>query len=330
MPESNFNKILVSNKFKTFGKNILLSGSGGIASFIILFIFFSFFATNFISINNFFNLLDQVIILGILVIGETFVIITGNIDISVGSILALTVMIVADLAKNISLNPFLVIIVGILAGCAIGFINGLMVAKLKLNSLVATLAMYSILKGLAYIYTNGQPIYPLPDSFRLLATTKIGNTPIHYTIFYLIILIFISQIFLGKTKFGRYVYGVGGNREAAIVSGIPYERIVIYCFMISGAAAGFAAVLMAAKLSSGSPEFGEPYLLTAVTAAVLGGASLFGGEGNIPKAIIGALVITMISNGLNLMLVPIGFQKIIVGLVLAFAIFLDAKRQQLS
>lgn len=314
---------------KKIGNNLILTGSGGIVSFILLFIFFSIIATNFLKIANIFNVLDQVVILGILVIGQTFVIITGNIDISVGSTVAVTVMIMADLSKNYGLSPFLVIPIGIISGIVIGIINGLLVSKLRMNALVSTLAMYSVLRGLAFLYTDGQPIYPLPDSFRWIATVRIGDL-FQANIIYLFILIIIAQLILGETRFGRYVYAVGGNPRAAAVSGIPYSRIVISCYMISGASAALAAAILGGKLSSGSPKFGEPYLLTVVAAAVLGGASLFGGEGNILKGFIGALVLVMVTNGTNLMMVPMGWQQMAIGLVLALAVFLDAKRYQIS
>jgi len=306
-------------------KNLLLGGGGGLLVLIALFVIFSFISPNFFRVSNLLNVMDQTAVLGILTIGEAFVIISGNIDISIGSILAISTMVMADMAKNYGLSPFLSIPVGMMVGIGFGFLNGLLVAKLKMNSLVSTLATYSVIKGIAWLYTNGQPIYPLPEPFRLLGAVRIKGV-VQADIVYLLILIIIAQLFLGKTKFGRYVYGIGGNKQAAITSGINVDRIILYCYMISGAAAAFAGAILAGKLSTGSPEFGEPYLLTAVAAAVLGGASLFGGEGNIQRAYVGALVIIMIGNGLNLLLVPIAWQKVVVGIILAIAVFIDSKR----
>lgn len=308
-------------------RNLLVTAGGGVVAFAGLMIIFSIFSPYFFRASNLLNVADQVVVLGILVVGEAFVIISRNIDISIGSILAICAMVMADMAKNYGLSPFVIIPVGMLLGTGCGFVNGLLVAKLRMNPLVATLATYSAIRGLAFVYTDGQFIYPLPDSYRWLATLRVGGL-FHANILYLVALVVVAHLVLAKTKFGRYVYGVGGNREAAVTSGIRVNRIVSYCYMISGALAAFGAVILTGKLASAGPKFGDPYLLTAVAAAVLGGASLFGGEGNIPKAFVGALVIVMISNGLNLMLVPMGWQQMVIGGVLGMAIYLDARRHQ--
>ena len=180
----------------------------------------------------------------------------------------------ADLAKNYGLSPSAVILAGVLVGLSCGLINGLLVAKLKLNPLVSTLATWSVIKGAAFVYSNGQPIYPLPDSFRWLAVVDIGG--LQANVLYLLVLVVVAQLILSNTKFSRHVFAVGGNPGAAELTGIRHDRVVMSVYMISGLMSALAAVILAGKLSAGSPRFGDPYLLTAVAAAVLGGASLFG------------------------------------------------------
>lgn len=301
----------------------LETGSGGLAALVVLLVFFSIVSPNFFTLNNIFNVADQVVVLGLLVIGQTFVIITRNLDISMGSIVAICAMVMADLAKNYGLSPYAVILAGVLVGLSCGLMNGLLVAKLKLNPLVSTLATWSVIKGAAFVYSNGQPIYPLPDSFRWPAVVDIGG--LQANVLYLLVFVVVAQLILSNTKFGRHVFAVGGNPGAAELTGIRHDRVVMSVYMISGLMSALAAVILAGKLSAGSPRFGDPYLLTAVAAAVLGGASLFGGQGSIPKALFGgALVITLIGNGMNLLLVPIGWQKMVLGGVLAVAVFIDS------
>jgi ribose transport system permease protein len=312
----------------------------GIPLFIVLLsIYFAISAPNFLTIDNFLNVLRQISINTIVAVGMTFVIITAGIDLSVGSIVALAAVICTGVMKNgitiahltilppppPSIGVPLGIIIGLLLGAFLGAFNGFFITRFLMPPFVVTLAMMTIARGLAFIYTGGFPVPELPNSFITLGSGYIGPIPIPVIIMAVIAL--IAHYILTRTTFGRYVFAIGGNEEAARLSGININKVKLMVYTLSGFLAALAGIILAARLGSGDPKTGQMYELNAIAACVLGGTSLMGGKGNIGGTFLGALLIGIIDNGLVLMRVSTFYQYVVKGGIILAAVLLDKVKE---
>lgn len=282
-------------------------------------------APKFLTLSNITNVFTQVSVNAIIAVGMTFVILTGGIDLSVGSTLAISGALGASIVKSTG-NITLAVIVSALVGIGIGLINGLLISKGKLQAFIATLATMTIFRGVTLVFTNGTPISKLPEEFVKIGNGKIGFMPIPVIITLIVFL--IGAYALSQTRFGRYLYALGGNEDSARLSGINTTKIKTLAYVISGFSASVAGVIITSRIGSASPNAGTGFELDAIAAVVIGGTSLAGGEGRITGTIIGALIIGVLNNGLNLMNVSPFYQSIVKGLVILIAVLLDKKRNK--
>lgn len=281
---------------------------------------------SFLTVNNILNVLRQTSINGVIAAGMTFVILTGGIDLSVGSILGFTGAVAATLIIS-GQNIVLSVILAILVGAGIGFINGVAISKGKLQPFIATLATMTILRGATLVFTDGKPI-TIGTSEASLAFGKIGGGSvlgIPTPAFMMIIAFVICAYILNQTKMGRYTYALGGNEEATKLSGLNTDKIKIFAYTMSGVLSAVAGIIITSRLFSAQPTAGDGYELDAIAAVVLGGTSLSGGKGKITGTIIGVLIIGILSNALNLLDVSSYFQKIAKGIVILIAVLADRK-----
>ena len=292
---------------------------GTILIFVGIFILASLSSDIFLTEANLINVLRQVVVVSLLACGVTFVIILGQIDVSLGSVLAFVGTIAASvMAMTGSIT--LAVIAGLVLGGLTGLVNGAVITYFRIPSFIMTLAMTTVARGAALLYTGGSPISGLGD-FKVIGQGSIGPVPISVLI--LIVVVAISWTLLNKTKFGRYVYAVGGNERAALASGLKPSRIIVQAFVFNGILAGLAGVVLMSRINSGQPAGGVGYEFDAITAVVVGGTSLMGGTGTITGTIIGSLIIGVINNTLNLLNVSSYWQQIIKGLIIAVAVILD-------
>ena len=274
------------------------------------------------NIINIFRSTSFVFIIGILM---TFVLITGGLDLSVGAVMALGGVLSA-LAVTNGLPVFLSVIIGLAFGLGIGLINGLLIVKLNIPALIVTLGMMYVCNGLTLIITLGKPVYPLPDDFKVMGQGFVGVIP--NVVVIAIVLAVIATIILKFTRYGRSVYAVGGNRETARLSGINVNSVQISVYVLVAIAAALAGILMAGRLNSAQPSAGSGYELTVIAAVVIGGTSMFGGSGNVIGTFIGALLMTVIENGMLLLKISAYWQSFVVGIVIIFAVGLDQYRRK--
>jgi ribose transport system permease protein len=301
---------------------------GPLSALILVTIIVALTTNRFVDPGNISNLILQVSIVAIVAIGSTVVIISGGIDLSPGSAIALMTMIFAMAVKFWDV-PLGVAIVGTIAvGGVLGAVNGVLTAYLRIPSFITTLAALSAFRGLAFMFNNGSPVFSVhPQLERVFYGTVLG---IPLPLFYVVGLYAIFFYVLRYTRFGRSLYAVGGNPNAAALSGLNVARIRFLAFVVAGAMAGIGAVLMSARLNSGSPNYGVGMELSAIAAAVIGGASLAGGRGAIIDTVIGALTIVIVQNGLNLNAVPASAQNVIIGAIIIIAVGLDMWRAEIG
>lgn len=311
----------------------------GIVVFLILLSLYFAHATDgvFLSGRNIQNVSRQIAINTILAVGLTFVIISGGIDLSVGSVVALAGVISMRVLRDglvvgdvTLLSPFpvhygiiLSAFVGLLVGCVFGLFSGFVITTFRVAPFVATLAMMTIARGLAYVYTDGRPISPLPPEVGDFGASAIPYIGIPTLVFIALLVAMFSHVILSRSSFGRYVYAIGGNEEAARLSGINIRRMKIQIYVLCGMLAGLGGMLLATRLASGDPKSGTMFELNAIAAAVLGGTSLMGGRGTIIGTLIGALVIGVLDNGLILLGVSAFYQMVAKGFVILGAVILD-------
>lgn len=304
-----------------FGPGLIL-----LALVLIMTLLSPFFLTG----QNLSNLVVQVSPLAILAIGQLFVILVGGIDLSVGSLLALCTVTGALAFGWQDADGGVITILAILAtGATVGWFNGLMLVKGKMpHAFIPTLATLNIARGLALALSDGAPIPGMPASVRWLGAGELGPIPVPIL---LVALIAGAAIVLTrKLKFGRWIYAVGGDKEAARRLGIPVDRVIISVFVLSGLAAGFAGLITAGRTDAGYPTAGELDELAAISAVIIGGASFFGGRGTVVGVLCGALIFGVIDNGLNLLNVSVYMQLIVVGVIVALAVELDVLRRRLE
>ena len=282
----------------------------------------------FLDPGNLSNLALQVSIVAIVAIGSTFVIFTGGIDLSPGSAIAVLTMVFAMMVKFGGVPLPVAIALTVFFGACLGGLNGAISAYLRIPAFITTLAALSAFRGLAFMFNNGSPVFSVHPALESIFYGTLLGLPL--PLFYLLALYGLAWYALRYTAFGRSVYAVGGNPNAAKLSGLNVRRTQFYAFVIAGAAAGIGAVLMAARLNSGSPNYGVGLELSAIAAAVIGGASLAGGRGNIINTVIGALTIVIVQNGLNLNAVPTSVQTIVIGAIIVIAVGIDMWRHELG
>ncbi len=282
----------------------------------------------FLDTGNLSNLALQVSIVAIVAIGSTFVILIAGIDLSPGSAIALLTMIFAISVKFQGIPLPIAILLTIALGAGLGAFNGFLTAYLRIPAFITTLAALSAFRGMAFLFNNGSPVFSVHDALEGIFYGTFLGLPL--PLYYLIVLYAAAWYVLRYTAFGRAVYAVGGNPNAAELSGLKVRRIQFFAFMIAGAMAGIGAVLMAARLNSGSPNYGVGLELSAIAAAVIGGASLAGGRGNIINTLIGALTIVIVQNALNLNAVPTSVQTIVLGAIIVTAVGLDMWRNEIG
>ncbi|RAZ69359.1 ribose ABC transporter permease [Planococcus maitriensis] len=292
---------------------------------ILIIIIITAINPSFLSMSNILNVLRQVSINALIAFGMTFVILTGGIDLSVGSILALTGAVTAGMMAS-GIDPILAMLLGLFLGAVLGAINGVIIAKGKVAPFIATLATMTIYRGLTLVYTEGRPVSGLGDSmaFQMLGKGYFLGIPV--PVVTMIVSFGILYFILKKTTFGRRVYAVGGNEEASVLSGINADRIKIYVYSLVGALAALASLILTSRLNSAQPTAGNMFELDAIAAVVLGGTSLTGGRGWIVGTLIGALIIGVLNNGLNLIGVSSFFQQVVKGAVILLAVLLDRKK----
>ncbi|MEO8973780.1 MAG: ABC transporter permease [Ktedonobacteraceae bacterium] len=293
---------------------------------VVVFIILSFISPVFLTLNNLTNIIEQTTVTAIIAIGMTFVIITAGIDLSVGSTAAISGVIGVSLIVNQGVSWPLAIVVGVLVGGAVGLGNGLLITVANLNPFIATLGMMSVIRGLVYISTNGQVVFGVPDAFGVLGSGNIAGIPVPLIL--LIIVAALAYLLLSRTRLGRYTYAIGSNREAAQLSGIPVRNYLIAVYVILGLLAGFGGMIASSRVYSGQPNFGIGLELDVIAAAVIGGASLFGGQGTILGTLIGAFLIALIRNGSVLLDINTFYQQVIIGAVIWLAVFWDQFRRR--
>lgn len=290
----------------------------------VIALIFSLLSSNFFTLFNIMNIFRQASINAILAIGMTFVIISGGIDLSVGSTISLSGVLAAMVMGNTGMNSFAGILTGLAVGAAIGFINGVIITKGSVPPIIATLAAMTIASGVALVLTGGRSVTNLPDSFSVIGRGNIfGALPV--PVFIVIFAYILGHILLTKTKFGAAVFGVGGNEEAARLAGISVEWVKIRVYMFCGIMAAVSGLILASRLNSGQPMAGDGMELDAIAAVVIGGASVNGGVGGAIGSLIGALLMSVLTNGFDLIGMGRYYQMIFTGIVLALAVTLQKK-----
>jgi ribose transport system permease protein len=299
-----------------------------LAALILVVVVTALTTPRFLDTGNLSNLALQVSIVAIVAIGSTFVILTGGIDLSPGSAIALLTMVFAVSVKFAAIPLPMAIILTIALGAILGAFLGTLSAYLRIPAFIATLAALSAFRGVAFMFNEGSPVFSVHPSLETIFYGTLFGLPL--PLYYLVVLYFMAWYVLRYTAFGRAIYAVGGNPNAAALSGINVKRTQFLAFVIAGAAAGIGAILMAARLNSGSPNYGVGLELAAIAAAVIGGASLAGGRGNIINTCIGALTIVIVQNGLNLNAVPTSVQTVVIGAIIVIAVGIDMWRRELG
>ena len=303
----------------------LITKLGPLIGLFLLVIVITLLNPSFLSINNLFNVLRQVSISALIAFGMTFVILTGGIDLSVGSTLALTGAVAASLLAS-GMDPIIAMGIALILGLILGAINGVIITKGKVAPFIATLATMTIYRGLTLVYTEGRPISGLGDSmtFQLFGKGYFFGIPV--PVVTMILAFAVLYFILHKTTFGRRVYAVGGNEEASRLSGINPDRVKIAVYAITGLLAAMSALILTSRLNSAQPTAGDSYELDAIAAVVLGGTSLTGGKGWIFGTLVGALIIGVLNNGMNLIGVSSFFQQVVKGIVILLAVLIDRKK----
>lgn len=298
----------------------IISKYGIYVALAVLIIVFSFASEAFLTQGNILNVLRQVSIVGICAVGMTFIIITGGIDLSVGSMIGLAGMICATLV-SLGYDPVLAFGITMIVGSLLGLATGAIINEVGIPPLIATLGMMTILRGLAYVISGGLPIYGIPDSIKFLGQGYIAGIPV--PVILMAIILVAGWLILTRTVFGRQVYGTGGNEEASHLSGVNVKRVRYYVYLIGYLLATFAGIILMARINSGQPRAGTNYELDIITAVVLGGVSIMGGIGSLPRVFAGVLIMGILANGMVLLNVNEFVQWVVKGAVLLTAVSLD-------
>nr|WP_282567994.1 ribose ABC transporter permease [Devosia oryzisoli] len=292
---------------------------------ILLVVLMSIFAPNFNRVDNLLNIARSISVNAILAAGLTFVILTGGIDLSVGSIVAVS-GVVAVIAAIAGVPAPVAVVIGMAVGGACGLVNGVLTAYLALAPFIVTLGTMTFLRGLAYTITNGQPIVSSDLNFKDLGNGYLLGIPV--PVIAMVAVFLVAWFVLERTRYGRHVYAVGGNAQAARLAGVQVNRIILSVYVVAGICAGLAGVIFAARVISAQPTAGTGYELDAIAAVVLGGTSLVGGRGRIVGTLIGAVILGVLTTGLILLNVQFFTQLLIKGVVIILAVAIDSLKQR--
>jgi len=287
----------------------------------LLIVSMSFLSPYFLSISNFLNILMATSVIGILAIGSTFVISSAGLDLSVGSVMGLAGVAGAVVMNQLNLNWVFGILSCIIAGGVAGFFNGQLVTKAKIPAFIVTLGMLGVARGAALLLCDGKPIYGLSDEFLFLGQGRPFGIPFPVIIFLGVAI--VTNYILSSTKFGKHTLVIGDNQNAAVAMGINVNKHKVLLYALSGGLAGIAGMIFTSRVNAGDPTAGFNYELTAITAAIIGGTNLFGGKGSIIGTFIGALIMGVLQNGLNLLAVQSYYQRMAIGAVLILAVWFD-------
>ena len=304
------------------------------AALIVITVVFSLLSPNFLQFDNVVGILLATTVNGVLALGVTFVIITGGIDLSIGTVMTLAAVMTAMVLTEWHLPIPLGILAGLATGALAGLVNGTLIAKLKIPPFIATLGMLSVAKGLALVISGLKPIYfnDTPEFNRAAMGSAVGAVIPGFDVPNLVLVLFgaaiLASLVLSKTILGRYTFALGSNEEAARLSGVNVDRWKMAVYMLAGLFSGLAGVLIGARLNSAQPSLGQGYELDAIAAAVIGGTSLSGGEGTILGTVIGAFIISTLTNGLRILSVPQEWQTVVTGGIVILAVYLDVVRRR--
>ena len=325
----NKNKTAASSGFGAAAKLFLKENLGIIIAFLVLCIFLSVYPAtsgSFFTRQNIFNVLRQISTNLFLACGMTMVIILGGIDLSVGSIIALSGCVSAGCVVRYGLPLPVALLAGLAIGLIVGMFNGFVISRTTIPAFIVTLATMNVAKGLAYVYTGGSPVRVMTEEWRFIGAGYIGMVPTPVVI--LIVVLLVTAIIMNRTKMGRHMYAVGGNPQAAKFSGVKVAKVKFFVHAFSGLMAGLAGIVLASRMYSGQPTAGEGAEMDAIAAVVVGGTSMSGGSGKIGGTIIGGLIIGVLNNGLNLLNVNSFWQYVVKGIVILLAVFIDYVRNK--
>jgi len=298
----------------------------------VLVVIMSVASPYFLEPQNIFNVLRNMSTISIMAIGMTMVIITGGIDLSVGSVLAMTAMLTARLMVQFGMSPWLALLAGLVAGAMVGGINGLIITKVQVNPFITTMGMMSICRGLTYLLASGlvgtvASNMPMRnEALNFLGAGYIG--PVPFPVIEMVILVVLGSLFLANTVLGRQIYGVGSNEQASRLSGVDVDRVRLFCYTMAGLLAAYAGVMTAGLLSTAATNAGIGTELDVIAAAVIGGASLSGGEGTVYGAVLGAAIMAVLRNAFVLLGLPVYLQTVSIGVVIILAVALDRLRRR--
>ena len=298
---------------------------GVLIPLVVLSIVIGIINSAFYSFENLINVLRSTSFIFITAIGMTIVLVSAGLDLSVGSVMALGSYVTA-LALTNGIPIPLCIVIGIATGMLIGIINGLVIVKLNIPPFIATLGMFYMAKGMVLIASKGIPIYPLPESFNVIGQSSLFNIP--YIVIIALFLGVLADFILKKTTFGRNVYAIGGNSETARLSGISVDKLKLSFYVIVGGLAAFTGLLLASRMGSAQPSIGQQFELKVIAAVIIGGTSLFGGKGTIMGTFLGALFMTVLTNGMSLMRVSPYWQQFIIGAIIILAVAMDQYKRR--
>lgn len=320
------NEIVEKSKYKIDFK-YLLNKFGALLGLILLSIVLTIMTPSFLKIDNLMNIARQSSINAIVSMGMLLPILTAGIDLSVGSILAFSIVVTGIATVTWGLSPVLGIFICLGVGALAGLLNGFLLTKLRLpHPFISTLGTMNVFRGLALIVTGATPIFGFAYVINFAGQAEIGVFPVSFILVILLSIIF--HIFLTRTQTGRYIYAIGGNREAARLSGIPVDRVLLIVYTLSGLMAGLAGLILIGRTDAASPIAGLMYELDAIAAVIIGGASFFGGVGTVWGTLIGALIIAVLRNGLNLLGTSTDVQTVVIGIVIVLAVYVDVLRRR--
>lgn len=301
---------------------------GILIAFLAICLTLSSISPQFLTFSNWSIIFTQVSINALLAFGVTFVIITGGIDLSIGSVVAVSGVSAALLARQDSYPVIVPILGGLVVGLLFGALNGLLITKSKIAPFIVTLGVMTICRGLALIISKGRPISNLSESFNFIGGGDILGIP--FPIIILFVVFIICSVVLKKTIFGRYVYAVGGNQQAAWASGINVNQVKMAVYALCGLLSGLAGILLTSRITTGQPNAGMSFELDAIAAAVIGGSSTSGGVGSIQGTLLGVILIGVLNNGLDLLNVSSYYQQVVMGVIIIGAVLLDSWNQKIK
>lgn len=302
--------------------------SGIIIILIVYAVFVQFVNPKFLSNTNIMNFMRQgaYILLGGL--GMTLVLIAGGLDLSVGSVIALSGVLSGYAMRDYNMPVFVGLLVGLIVGLIVGLVNGAIIIRFKVPPMIMTLGMMYIARGLVYIMTLGVTVYPLPDGFKALEQSDLLGVP--SVVPFAIVIALLFSFILKRTAFGRSVYAIGGNRDTAKLSGISISKVTLAVYAICGTMAGLTGLVYASRLGSAQPGTGDGYEMNVIAACIIGGTSTFGGRGTILGTVLGALFMSMLTNSMTLMRVDVNYHKLVIGTVLVLAVIFDQYKRELA